>query len=139
MSNMVAGTSRTLYLGVQQYVEALPRATFQDRLYTVYWRLIYLTRRVVRFRTFYAKNGESTGVLVFSTATPTSRCVRHLLYLKGYGVTDQTCTRDSCFTCRPESNLRVGAEGITNRVADFGTRHARAIRPKNTASKPSRS
>jgi len=84
------------------YIVAEPANTMSKRLYGAYWRITFLTRRVVRFKDCKAK-GKLDGVLVFSTNLKIKPCVQHMLFKKNYPVKDKRCKNDYCLTCYPES------------------------------------
>jgi hypothetical protein len=86
------------YVGLRRYVTAQPKNTFSKRLYGEYWRMVFLTGRVVHFKSLYAGN-RLTGVVVFTTRARTMPCLQHQLYKKGFPVKDKRCDVDTCVTC----------------------------------------
>ena len=87
---------------MRTYIAAIPPQTLSKRIYRVYWRTVFLTRRVVRFKDFVYR-GKLDRVLVFSTDLKINSCVQHMLYKKGFPVKDRKCRYDTCLICHPDT------------------------------------
>src|SRR5262252_6631062 len=88
---------------MRTYIAPLPAATLSKRIYRVYWRMTFLTRRVVRFRNLKTPKGKLAGVLVFSTQLKLRPCVQHMMFSKGFPVKDRRCDHDTCLICYPHT------------------------------------
>jgi hypothetical protein len=79
------------------------RSTWIHEMYESYYRLMFLTKRKVWFKTKDTKTEQR--IILVPSPHLLSKCDSMFLKKKGFPVKTDGCNRDSCFQCRPYTRV----------------------------------
>lgn len=80
-------------------------------LYETFYRLMFLTKRKVWFKT--KKTKQEHRIVLVPSQHALSKCDRMFLKKKGYPIKTKGCNRDSCFQCRDNNGFRFRPQEVS--------------------------
>jgi hypothetical protein len=85
---------------------------YRAQLFETLYRLMWLTRRKVVFKT--KRTGTTTRIILVPSTQALSKCDLMFLRKKGFKVGTAGCKRDTCFQCNP--NLAPIRQAVNARL-----------------------